>query len=53
MEIVSEQSEEKLEESQETVRDVAITFRIHTVSSLRGKEWVYHNWLRINMCSDS
>ena len=40
---LSEQSEEKLEESQGTVRDASTTVRRH-VSPHRGKGWVIHNW---------
>jgi len=39
---LSEQSEEKLEESQKTARDVVIAVGRH-MSPLRGKGWVIHN----------
>jgi len=40
---LSEQSKEKLEESQETARDTTINVGRH-VSPLRGKGWVIYNW---------
>ena len=40
---LSEQSQEKIEESQEIARDVAIAIGRH-MSPLRGKRWVIHNW---------
>jgi len=46
---LSEQSEEKLEESQETIRDSATTVGRH-VSPLRGKESVIHNWRLVRTC---
>jgi len=46
---LSEQSEEKLEESQGTARDAAIAVGRH-VSLLRGKGWVIHNWGLVRTC---
>jgi len=46
---LSEQSEKKIEESQEIVRDAAIAIRRH-VSPLRGKGWVIHNWGLVRTC---
>ena len=49
MEILSKQSEEKLEESQEIARDAAIAVGTY-VSPLRGKGWVIHNWGLVRTC---
>jgi len=46
---LSEQLEEKLEESQGTARDATITVERH-VSPLRGKRWVIHNWELVRIC---
>ena len=46
---LSDQSEEKLEESQGTARDAAVVVGRH-VSSLRGKGWVIHNWELVRTC---
>ena len=40
---LSEQSEEKIAESQQIARDATIAAGTH-VSPLRGKGWVYHDW---------
>ena len=40
---LSEQSEEKLEESQEIAKDAVIAVETY-VSLFRGKGWVYCNW---------
>ena len=49
METLSEQSEKKIEESQEIARDAAIAVGRH-VSPLRGKGWVIHNWGLVRTC---
>ena len=49
METLSEQLEEKIEESQELARDAVITVRRH-MSPLRGKRWVIHNWGLVRTC---
>ena len=49
LETLSEQSEEKLEKSQGTTRDVAIAVGRH-VSLLIGKGWVIHNWGLVRTC---
>ena len=46
---LSKQSEEKLEESQETVRDAVVAVGRH-VSPLRHKGWVIHNWGLVRTC---
>jgi len=46
---LSEQSEEKLEESQGTARDAAITVGRH-VSPFRGKGWIIQNWRLVRTC---
>jgi len=49
LETLSEQSEKKIEESQEIARDAAIAVGRH-VSPLRGKGWVIHNWGLVRTC---
>ena len=49
MRTLSEQSEEKLKESQGTARDVAILVERH-VSPLRGKGCVIINWGLVRTC---
>ena len=46
---LSEQLEEKIEESQKIARDAAIAAGTH-VSPLRGKGWVIHNWGLVRTC---
>ena len=46
---LSEQSKEKMEESQGTARDAAIDVGRH-VCPLRGKGWVIHNWWLVRTC---
>ena len=46
---LSEQSKEKIEESQEIARDAAIAVGRH-VSPLRDKGWVIHNWGLVRTC---
>jgi len=49
LETLSEELEEKLEESQGIARDVVIAVERH-VSPLRGKGWVIHNWGLVITC---
>ena len=47
--ILSEQSEEKLEESQGTARDATVVVGRH-VSPLKDKGWVIHHWGLVRTC---
>ena len=49
MRTLSEQTEEKFEESQEITRDVTIVAGTY-VSPLRGKGWVINNWELVRTC---
>ena len=46
---LSEQSKEKIEESQEIARDATIAFGRHVIP-LRCNEWVIHNWELVRTC---
>ena len=49
---LSEQSEEKLEESQEAARDAAIAVTIHTWARLEVRDEFIAIVVRMNMCRD-
>jgi len=49
---LSEQSEEKFEESQETVRDVAIVVTMHMWARLEVRDVFIAIGIRMNMCRD-
>jgi len=52
LETLAEQSEEKLGESWETVKDVAITVELHTWARLEVRDEFIAIGVRMNMCRD-